>query len=89
VDKTAIGVVVASLLLCLPCLLVAVGAAGGVVLVSGAAAWLADNALIAVLGVGAALALGAAIIAYRRRCAAACEVEPSLTQGTKVIGSRR
>jgi hypothetical protein len=89
VDKTGLGAVLASLVLCLPCLLGALAAAGGVALASGAAAWVADNAVIAVAGLAAAVAVGAAIVAYRRRGAAGCDVEPILMQETKVGGSRR
>ena len=77
-EKTGVGAALASLLLCLPCLLVALAAAGGVALASGAAAWLADNALIAIAGLAAAGTVGAAIVAYRRSCAAACEIDPAV-----------
>lgn len=87
-DKTGLGAVLASLLFCLPCLLVALGAAGGLALASGAAGWLAGNAAIAVLGVIAAVALGAGILAYRRRCAAACEINPG-AENNEPVQQRR
>jgi hypothetical protein len=70
-------------------LLVALGAAGGMVFASGAAALVADNALIAVLGLAAASALGAGIVAYRRRCAAACEIDPGAVEKREPIRHRR
>lgn len=88
-DKTGLGAVLASLLLCLPCLLVAVGAAGGVVLVSGAAAWIADNSIIAIAGLLAAAVTAGAIFAYRRRCAAACEIQSDSSRKSQVAGTRR
>ncbi len=78
--KTGLGAVLAPLLICLPCLVVVIGAAGGVALASSAAAWLAGNAIIAVFGIAAAVALGVAIVAHWRRRVAACEIDPSLSE---------
>ena len=77
VEKTGIGAAVVAILLCLPCLLVALGTAGGVAVGFGAAAWMANNSVIAVAGVAAAVALAAGIIAYRRRRPTSCESRPS------------
>lgn len=79
-EKTGLGALIASLALCLPCLVVVVAAVGGGALASGAAGWLARNAAVAVVGVGTAIALAAGILIYRRRCAAECEVRPDASR---------
>jgi len=69
-EKAGVGAALAPFLLCLPCLLVALAAAGGVALASSAVAWLADEPVIATLGIIAALLAGSAVRVYRRQCSA-------------------
>ena len=87
--RSGIGALLLPIIACLPCFLVLVAAAGGAALAGGVAAWIADNALIAVAGVVAALLVALAFLAYRRRCAAACEVDSGVAQESRFIGSRR
>jgi hypothetical protein len=53
--------------------LVLLAAAGGAALVTGAAAWIAGNTIIALAGLGMAIVLGGAAVLNRSRYEAACD----------------
>jgi hypothetical protein len=73
--KASLGALLASLLVCVPCLLTVVAAVGGLAVLSAAGGWLADNALVTVLGAGGVtLSLVFGVLIYRQRRRAACEV---------------
>ena len=65
-DRSGLAAAIAPFFLCLPCLLVAVAAAGGIAPFSGAAAWVTDNAIITALGLTVAVTVGVSIMTYRR-----------------------
>ena len=82
-QNTGIGAVLLPFFLCLPCLPILLAGAGAAVLAAGAVAWIADDALIAVAGLAAAVIIGAAFLAYRRRCAAFCSIDLGVSRNPR------